>query len=332
LTEDGLLVDIYFCDSCNFYQIPETVNVDYYDGYNVSAADFHTQLMYEDRNRQLSLLKKHAKSAISDSLLIDIGSSSGVFLEEAKKIFPNVVGIEPSIAACKLMKEKNIPCINGYFSRNMFEAESVDVFYSSQVFEHLSDPLSCLKDVYHVCKKGAVGILEVPDGQKIWQDKIFYSIWGEHINYFSPLSLNLLASRAGFLVDYCNAFDGKNIEILLRKPGDETESFSKKQNEIITLISGLPKNKIISAFGAGLNAKKLMILLEKHVTVKNLYDNNPGIQGKYIAGCNTAIRAPDKANIQRDDIILLFNTKFDREITNELYNKYEFRGEVINLK
>jgi hypothetical protein len=101
---------------------------------------------------------------------------------------------------------------------------------------------------------------------------------------------------------------------------------------MITLISELPKNKTISAFGAGLNAKKLMLLIEKHIKIKNLYDNNPDVQGKYIAGCNTAIRAPDKMSVQKDDIILLFNTKFDREIQNELYNKYEFRGEVINLK
>lgn len=318
-----------YCFDCQHLQIPYILSWQHYDAYDEPDLQYITKhLLGEDRKRQLALLEKYAPQK---KLLIDIGCDTGDFLESAQRYFAEVVGIEPSVKSCEILKRKGIHHINAYFTRDLFIDNPIDAFYSSQVFEHLAEPLTVMKDIYAVCRDGAVGIIEVPDGQKIWEAKSFGYVVNEHINYFSPLSLTLLAARSGFSVECCNAYDGKNIEILLRKERQKNKNFTDRRDKIIVFIKSLPQNKRISAFGAGKNSHALMRLIEKHLSITNWYDNNPAVQGRYVVNCATKISAPNSERIRQDDIILLFNTRYDHAIVDELRTKYEYKGEIITI-
>jgi 2-polyprenyl-3-methyl-5-hydroxy-6-metoxy-1,4-benzoquinol methylase len=324
-------IDVFFCQDCYHGQLASTISATHYNKYeNLNLEFVGNTLMKNERKRQLDLL---LSNATNKKLLIDIGCGTGVFLENARSHFAHIMGIEPSIKACQILKEKNIPYINNYFARDLLQDQLCDAFYCSQVVEHLENPLSTLKDIYAVCEKNAVGIIEVPNGQEILEHSLFSYLFNEHINYFSISSLTRLASKAGFLIEYCNSYDKKNIEILLRKQHNTDISFSKRQQNIIKLVQRLPKNKRISAWGGGVSAGNLMTITEQYVSIRNWYDINPGLHGKYYAGCQTVISRPTVSEIQDDDIILLFNSKYDKEIISDLRSKkFDFSGEIIIIQ
>jgi SAM-dependent methyltransferase len=326
---DEVSLDVFYCYNCQHGQISNKVFDGFYKDYDRPYLNFSfTTLQRGEHKRQLSLLEKYARTK---GLLVDIGCDTGAFLEEGGLIFKEIIGIEPSTVACEILKGKSIPYINDYFSKEVFQGRCCDAFFCAQVFEHLSDPLQVLSDLHSVCNEGAVGIIEVPDGQRIWEEKDVPYLIMEHINYWSPASLMRLATKVGFHVQYCNTYDGKNIEILLKKPLVRTKTFSEKRDKLVAFISQLPKDKRISAWGAGVPACDSMAIIEKHIAVSNWYDINPGLHGKYGAGCKTRISKPDAKNIKGDDIILLFNTKYDDQIKDNLRNQYKYDGQILAI-
>ncbi len=51
---------------------------------------------------------------------------------------------------------------------------------------------------YDILNEGGVGLINVPNGQQIFEEGLYHQINWEHINYFTPYSLALLCNSAGF--------------------------------------------------------------------------------------------------------------------------------------
>ena len=72
-----------------------------------------------------------------------------------------------------------------------------------QVFEHLTDLYSVLNYALEILEPGGVGLINVPNGQRIVEENLYHQIIAEHVNYFTPESLATMAKRAGFdLIEY----------------------------------------------------------------------------------------------------------------------------------
>jgi len=316
-------IPIYYCYDCTHMQIPYLIPEEIYNEYCYSGYVTNNYFSTE-RKRQIDFMCNVNKSR---GLFIDIGCGEGSCLEIAKEKFDEVLGIEPSKVYGKILSDKRIPYITDYFSKELLGERRCDFFFSSQVFEHLTDPISVLKDIYSVCNDNGVGIIEVPNGELNWIEKDFTYIIPDHINYFSPQSLIKMANKAGFSVNYCNCYDGKNLEILLHKRV-VINSFADMMQTIIKKLEDLPKNKEISFWGAGAKMFALLPLIEKHASIKNIYDNDPGKHNCYIPGCKTSIIKPSVESVNANDIIVLINTKYDQEIIDELREKYGYRGDI----
>ena len=68
------------------------------------------------------------------------------------------------------------------------------------VIEHIINPKVFLENLSFLIKPNGYLIVEVPDVSCLSENLYFETIYHEHVNYFSPYSLNRLASNHGFHV------------------------------------------------------------------------------------------------------------------------------------
>jgi SAM-dependent methyltransferase len=66
----------------------------------------------------------------------------------------------------------------------VYEDESFDTVYSSHILEHLSDPITAIKNWLRICKKGGAVFISVPHRDFYERKKTLPSKWNEDHKYF----------------------------------------------------------------------------------------------------------------------------------------------------
>ena len=163
-------------------------------------------LTFDDK---LEILEKHVKG--KKKKILDIGCGAGFFLNRAKQRSWNTVGIEPSPIAAKYARSNGIEIIQTTFEKFLTQnSEKFDVIHSKFFLEHVREPETVCKSCFKILKKNGIICFEVPNDfnllQKIVTENLKKnSYWvapPEHINYFSPLSLQKLLKKTGFKILY----------------------------------------------------------------------------------------------------------------------------------
>ena len=85
--------------------------------------------------RQSEIIKKNLNKGAS---VLEIGCGQGLLLSMLANDF-NVYGIEPSISASGIGREKGINIKTGYFPSDYFKDKKFDFIIISQVLEHVKD-------------------------------------------------------------------------------------------------------------------------------------------------------------------------------------------------
>ncbi|MFA5292236.1 MAG: class I SAM-dependent methyltransferase [Phycisphaerae bacterium] len=150
---------------------------------------------------QIQLLKKYIDKPTLN--LIDIGCSSGHFLEISKKHQPewSVKGVELNSKACYYATQKNLDVEQKLLSE-LDENQKFDVFTLFGVLEHLSDPLTILKDMKDHSKDTSYVLAIVPNAYSLYcmflQSKSVSFDGRNHLLYFSGKTLHSLFQDNGF--------------------------------------------------------------------------------------------------------------------------------------
>lgn len=66
----------------------------------------------------------------------------------------------------------------------VYEDESFDTIYVSHLLEHLSDPITAIKNWLRICKKGGIVFISVPHRDLYERKKTLPSKWNEDHKYF----------------------------------------------------------------------------------------------------------------------------------------------------
>ena len=146
--------------------------------------------------RELRLFRAHCRQGS----VLDVGCSSGGFLYQLKKQFPQdyqVLGTDVSTGPLSHAAKMGIPIIKEHFLRSNF-AEKFDAVTFWAVMEHLAEPAAFLKKAAAVLKPGGHCFILTPNlgslAVRLIGAKYRY-IFPEHLNYFTPPTMARFVER-----------------------------------------------------------------------------------------------------------------------------------------
>ena len=194
---------------------PEEMGEHYTDAYHrlISGAGANSLFRWRDRRAALVQYKQGGS-------LLDLGCSSGSFLEFLKDESWKLHGIEISADCAKVAEEKSgAQVFVGDILKAPFLPESFDVITCFDVLEHLFEPRRVMAKVTEWLRPGGIFYVLVPNIDSA-EARLFKSYWGglelpRHLFHYSPASLRYLAKSTGLqeisLVTRRNAAVGVNF-------------------------------------------------------------------------------------------------------------------------
>ena len=126
-------------------------------------------------------------------LLLDVGASSGLFMEYALERGFKVKGIEPSHYAVGEAAKRGLDVTQGYFQRGFVTDNSLDIVTMWDVLEHCKDPNEVLCAVHRALVPGGIIFVQVPNvmslAPRIMRQACNMFTGFGHINLFGPDTL-----------------------------------------------------------------------------------------------------------------------------------------------
>ena len=143
--------------------------------------------------------------------ILEIGCSTGEFMEIAAASGFDVTGIEPDAEAQALAAAKGLDVVNGFFPDDVPRDATYDVVVFNHSFEHIPDPASLVRSLSAYLRADGRAVIHFPSSsgilfrlisvlyrigmhsplERFWQ-KGFVS---PHVTYFNPKNLQTLVEN-----------------------------------------------------------------------------------------------------------------------------------------
>ena len=137
--------------------------------------------------------------------LLDIGASTGIFVDSARQHGFDATGIEPSRWAVEeAAKTFRIPLIEGTLPHPSIPARHFGAAVLLDVIEHVDDPRGLVEQARETLVDGGLLVVTTPDfdslarrllGQRWWHCRL------AHVQYFSRATLHRLLRDCGFVLE-----------------------------------------------------------------------------------------------------------------------------------
>jgi SAM-dependent methyltransferase len=148
-------------------------------------------------NRHLDVIE----AVVGVGRILDVGCANGDFLKEARKRGWDVLGADPSVARAEV-ESSGIQLVGTTVRNAQVEEGTLDAITFWDVLEHVADPIADLSRACELLKPEGVIALTVPDSSnflaRVSGRRWFgYKTAGEHLQFFTPVSLRQAFDRAG---------------------------------------------------------------------------------------------------------------------------------------
>jgi len=277
---------------------------------------------------------------LARSSILEIGCNDGSFLDYlVKKGYENLKGIEPTSDASEIAKKKGYRIEHKFWSLN-FAKEYVDkvgkfdIIITRQVLEHIADLSDFLSAMRYALKDDGGLVIEVPDSE--WNlDYLDYSLWEEHVNYFTLESLTNLLHINGFtivhaettlfagkaLIVYCEKMSHKRL-VLRNRLGDKIKKYGESFPYFrIKLREFLGRFSNVAVYGCGARSSNFVNLAGIADQISFFYDDQKEKQNLFVPGCEIQILDPEDLNLENQHILLGVNTENEKKVISKLLNK-----------
>jgi hypothetical protein len=268
----------------------------------------------------------------------------------SKAGYRNLLGIEPSSDAHALAVAKGFEIVKEFLSPALSESlierrGKFDLFISRQNLEHISDLKGVIASIDILLKPNGFVLIEVPNYECNLSCHD-YSLWEEHVNYFTTDTLRYLLSLSNIEIIHHEIFlfSGEGIFVIgrkmesvfpslnylpeLRKQNLEYASywpvFRLKISEYLQRQKQAGKN--IAVYGAGARAFCLINFAGLASYIDVILDDQPEKQRKFMPGGRLPIVPSDVLYTQGIDICLLaVNTENEEKVIGR-YEKWVEQG------
>tara|TARA_B100000700_G_scaffold6667_1_gene7041 strand:+ start:14505 stop:17048 length:2544 start_codon:yes stop_codon:yes gene_type:complete len=358
-------LDLNFCKQCSNSQLSVVVPPEkMFDNYFYLSS---TSQQFRDHFVDIAKELKSDLKLKNTSVVVDIGSNDGIFLNPLKNLGMNAIGVEPAKNVAKIANSKKLKTLPEYFSNktvNKIIAKhgKADVVTAFNVFAHGDGLKDILRNTEDLLKKNGEFIFEIQYLLRTLKDLTFDNIYHEHVNYWCLLAImnffedtqmkvykvKEVDTHGGSLRVYATKNKdkrihksvGEYIKIEKRNKLDQYSTYlefaekvedTKKQSlEMINKIKS-EKKKII---GYGAPAKATTILNYFGLSDKDfLYtiDENALKQNKFIPGTDIQIKNIDDIKPNDYDYILVLAWNFF-DVIKKNNQQYFENSEFIKLK
>ncbi|GBF49280.1 methyltransferase/methylase [Leptospira ryugenii] len=200
-------LSIYQCRTCGLQsQFPRQIQNTLYDeNYYKGKAEYsyHDERQTERYHRyvwkaRIENIFKHKSLPIH---FLDVGSSFGGFLQQAKDMGCTVQGVEISSYAATYSQDRGIPTFCGTLIDAKFPDHSFDVITMVEVIEHLEQPNLHFAELSRIVKPGGLLLLQTANfegWQAIREGSSYHYYMPGHVYYYSESNLKKILTQHGF--------------------------------------------------------------------------------------------------------------------------------------
>jgi len=163
---------------------------------------FNDPVIRQDCNDRIAWIKKRYGD-LNGKRVLEIGSSSGYFLEMLSSAGAEVIGVELNKEYADYARRLGFT-VRSEPVEDLLFTYAFDLVVMFHTLEHVCDPMSMMRAVHLALADGGSFMGEVPN-QDDWRIKIFdnevvkrFHYDPNHYYYFSPVTLNNYLGRCGF--------------------------------------------------------------------------------------------------------------------------------------
>jgi SAM-dependent methyltransferase len=363
-SETSYPLNVLICKNCGLCQLGYTVppekmfNKNYpYDSSTTSSGREHF------RNMGISICNYFNLEL--NSLVVDVGSNTGVLLSSFKSKNMKVLGIEPSDNVASIARKKGIETITAFFSKKIAEKilkkyGKVSVLTATNVFAHIDDLDDFMKGVKILLKSDGVLVIEAPYLVNLFDNLEYDTIYHEHLSYLSVKPLKQFCEKHkmdlfdveikkihGGTLRYFIGRKGKhevskNIKKFLKLENTkkiyldkQLEQFAKNvkvhRSELLKLLFNLKKSgKTIVAISAPAKGNTLLNYCKIGTeTIDYITEKNPMKIGKFTPGMHIPIYSDKKLMSDKPDYALVLAWNFADEIMKNNSSFKRNKGKFI---
>lgn len=205
--------NIFKCNLCNGWKAnfdlvldEQLYEFDYFNGDEYLNYNLGTSVHKLNFKRKIELLNSLLGEA-KDIRILEIGSATGLFLEEAKlQGWQNVIGIETSNYARNIANKKGLTTFhpNDPLLANTLQLLRPNIIVAWDVWEHLPRPANMILDYLRFASDDVIMAITTVDCESLIA-KIRGEKWRQfhpptHLQYPSKRSLNIFLNANGFQI------------------------------------------------------------------------------------------------------------------------------------
>lgn len=200
--------DVAICENCGFAYADDIPEQAAFDAHYRDMSKYERQ-DFGGRESQYDLARFRAIAEIikgvlprRDARVLDVGCAIGGLLAALKESgYHNLLGIDPSPACAAAARDiHGIEVVAGTLTDLPAGRSPFDLIVLSNILEHVRDLKPALGNLRDAMVQDGMVFVQVPDVTRFSdrEDAPFQEFSTEHINYFSPTSLDNLMHVAGF--------------------------------------------------------------------------------------------------------------------------------------
>lgn len=220
------------CTRCGLVQLTDPIDPsEFYKEYKTPSSWKHEPHV----DRLLSYLDSMVPR---DARIIEVGCNDGRFLDRLKDMgWTNLDGLEPTANTSAAAAQKGHTIfhqgLNERAASGLVDDNGAwDCVILRQVLEHISDLNDFGNALHGLLREQGLLVIEVPDSRNNF-DGLDYALWEEHVNCFTPKTLDRFLIRHGFrtIHSYTSVFSGVCLTAIARKVANVEHSVTQPARE-----------------------------------------------------------------------------------------------------